>query len=161
MTRHDPAKGGAGEQVGTCTDPTSRAHVERAVLACALVHPELLADAIDADAWRPALWLDTHRRQTAQAVLDLVKDNIIPSMVTVHQRLVEGGMADLAARDAVLLRGIGDAIDHRYSTLQFWLGDLTDMAERDALRKRIVALADQLDRPGGVRRVAAAFGEAS
>lgn len=68
-------------------------------------------------------------------------------------------MADVAARDAVLLQGAGESIDHRYSMLDHWLSELIDTETRDLYRARIIALADQLERPGGVRRVAAALGE--
>ncbi|CAN5904000.1 hypothetical protein BH23ACT2_BH23ACT2_28350 [soil metagenome] len=139
--------------------PVDRRHVERAVPACAMVHPELVRDAIGVGCWRPELWLDTYCRATAQAILTLEMAGTVPTMATVYTHLLEGGMADMAARDAVLLLGAGESIDHRYGMLAYWLGELIDMEARALLRRRIVALADQLDRPGGIRRVATALGE--
>lgn len=116
--------------------------------------PEATIDAYEAGTIRPEHFADPDRRTVAEVVVELIDAGVPPSPVGVHDRLLALGWSQEAATAAVLNRGGFEAANHRLDALDCRLAVLADEHDRHRLRVKLSALADTLDRPGGVERVA-------
>lgn len=133
----------------------------QAVHAVVWGEPEVLFDEIDAGHLVAEHFTEPAHQAVIEAVIHLVAVEAIPTPAGIHEHLIGVGWTTDDAVAAVLMPGAFAPWTGQLWRLPLYLAEVAEQHHRRLMRTRVVILADQLERPGGPARVAAALGVAS